>query len=51
MSQDVISEELAGEVELRLALMAAQKDIDEGHLSLAEPFFEELRKAYGLEPK
>jgi hypothetical protein len=42
------SKALEGKKELLLALSAAQKDIDEGRVSPAEPFFDELRKKYGL---
>jgi prevent-host-death family protein len=44
-------DELEGKMDLLLSLSQAQWDIDHGHVSKAEPFFDELRKKYGIEGK
>jgi prevent-host-death family protein len=44
-------DELQGKLDLLLLMSQAQNDIDQGHLSKADPFFAELRKKYSLEGK
>jgi prevent-host-death family protein len=44
-------DELEGKLDLMLLMSQAQADIDQGRVSKAEPFFDELRKKYGIEGK